>query len=105
MSRVYLAQSAHLNSAKELEVVEDSEPERDALRSSPQEVTVCSQEARDVDRDPGSLASIIEFTDDAVDLPSSISSRTTKSALSEVGDSSANFLHKLNKAQGTYFFC
>ena len=119
MSQVYLAQSANSNSAlffRELEVVEDSEPEREALRSSLQEATICSQpeEAWDVDRDPGSLPSIIELTDEedgircgqlhAVALVSSVPSSTTKPALSEVGDSSADFLHKLKKVQGTYFF-
>jgi hypothetical protein len=119
MSQVYPAQSANSNSAlflRELEVVEDSEPEREALRSSLPEATVCSQpeEARDVDRDAGSLPSIIELTDEeddircdqlhAVSLVASVPSRTTNLALSEVRDSSAGFLHKLNKAQGTYFF-
>lgn len=114
---VYLAQAANLNSAlflRELEVVEDSEPEREALRSSLLEATVSSQpeDAWDV-RDPGLLPSIIELTDEEDDIQCgqlhaaalvySVPSRTTRPALSEVGDSSASFLHKLNKARGTYF--
>lgn len=109
MSQVYLAQSANSNYPlflRELEVVEDSEPEREALWSSLPEATVCSQpeEARDVDRDAGSLPSIIELTDEeddilhAVSLIASVPSRTTKLAFSEVSDSSVGFLHKLNKA-------